>query len=255
MARIPSTLIILSIFSRAIFQIAAVQSATNESPQLEMVAASQNSQEDVPLICNLVNATEYRNRLSQLNTFFLNYYREPVTNEQTCDYNNPPSTGKVCKTGVKNWNTCNRANSYMHHGAIPCNFLKLSNVIGWIPEFYNNTNDLPSNMPSDLKKYINSESKRGTSYLNNIWVSCKGKSPADQENVEDIAIFPSPSGFPGYFYSNLNVEGYLSPLVAVTFEHFMTNIIIGVECKAWAKNINESQAVVNFEFLVENRRH
>lgn len=53
--------------------------------------------------------------------------------------------------------------------------------------------------------------------LNTVWVSCEGENPADVENIGPIQYIPS-RGFPGFFFPFANIDGYLSPLVAVFFE-------------------------------------
>lgn len=50
-----------------------------------------------------------------------------------------------------------------------------------------------------------------------MWVSCEGENPADIENIGAIQYIPQ-RGFPGYFFPFTNIDGYLSPLVAVFFE-------------------------------------
>jgi hypothetical protein len=50
-----------------------------------------------------------------------------------------------------------------------------------------------------------------------VWLSCKGETAADVENVGPIQYFPRP-GFPGYYFPYNNTENYMSPIVAVHFE-------------------------------------
>lgn len=72
-------------------------------------------------------------------------------------------------------------------------------------------------MPKDLKDHIKSLPAH---HRDQVWVSCRGESPADRETLGDagdyVEYFPS-RGFPSYFYPYLNTKGYLSPLVAVKF--------------------------------------
>lgn len=64
--------------------------------------------------------------------------------------------------------------------------------------------------------------KRRTTTLfqrNQIWVSCQGENPADVESItSNLNYFPT-RGFPYYYYPYTNIEGYLSPLVAVQVTH------------------------------------
>ncbi|XP_017880937.1 sodium/potassium-transporting ATPase subunit beta-2-like [Ceratina calcarata] len=173
-------------------------------------------------------------------------------NINKCDYNQPPPPGKVCDVDVKNWHPCTKENKFNYHKSAPCIFLKLNKIYGWKPEFFNDTKSLPSNMPAQLKEYINEV--KDPRELETIWVSCEGENPADQENIGPIKYIPR-RGFPGYFYPYENSEGYLSPLVAIHFVRPRTGILINVECKAWARNIkhnrNDKLGVVHFELMID----
>ncbi|XP_014102717.1 sodium/potassium-transporting ATPase subunit beta-2 isoform X1 [Bactrocera oleae] len=175
-------------------------------------------------------------------------------NIYNCDYNQPPPKGQVCDVDIKTWNPCTKENNYSYHKSSPCVFLKLNKIYGWIPEYYNDSKDLPDNMPTSLKTYIGEVEKSQSHKLNTIWVSCEGENPADQENIGSVNYLPI-RGFPGYFYPYQNSEGYLSPLVAVHFERPKRGIIINIECKAWARNIlhdrKERLGSVHFELLID----
>lgn len=123
-----------------------------------------------------------------------------------------------------------------------------------MPEFYNDTTNLPENMPFTLKDHIIATSNPNPLQLNTVWVSCEGENPADLENVGPIKYYPT-QGFPGYYFPFENSEGYLSPLVAVHFERPVRGIIINVECKAWARNIRHDRAdklgSVHFELMID----
>ncbi|GFG36831.1 hypothetical protein Cfor_02941, partial [Coptotermes formosanus] len=83
-------------------------------------------------------------------------------------------------------------------------------IYGWVPEFYDYSK-LPDDMPNDLKAYIrNTDPKE----LNQVWLSCRGENPADRENIGPISYIPG-RGFPGYYYPYTNVDGYLSPVIAI----------------------------------------
>lgn len=68
-------------------------------------------------------------------------------------------------------------------------------------------------MPLDLKTHIASLSPKARKQ---IWVSCKGETPFDNEAIGPIQ-YPQ-RGFPSYFYPFRNTVDYLSPLVAIRFE-------------------------------------
>lgn len=83
-----------------------------------------------------------------------------------------------------------------------------------MPEVYNNTEDLPEDMPGDLKEHIISlpEIER-----NQVWINCRGENPHDRENIGPIN-YVSKRGLPAYYFPYTNVPDYLSPIVAVRFE-------------------------------------
>ncbi|KPJ13276.1 Sodium/potassium-transporting ATPase subunit beta-2 [Papilio machaon] len=168
-----------------------------------------------------------------------------------------PSTGalgekQVCDVPVDKFNPCTSANQYNYEQAGPCVFLKLNKIFNWTPQPYNTTEDLPTNMPEDLKHHI--KTMEGKPDANMVWVSCQGENPADVENIGPIQYIPG-RGFPSYYYPFTNKEGYLSPLVAVLFEKPRTGVLINIECKAWAKNIfydrYERRGSVHFELMVD----
>ncbi|XP_049871770.1 sodium/potassium-transporting ATPase subunit beta-2-like [Pectinophora gossypiella] len=171
-----------------------------------------------------------------------------------CDFRNPPPPGKVCDVDIRGWEPCIEENHFSFHKSSPCIFLKLNRIYGWRPEYYNDTQRLPSDMPADLQAHIRNITAYNRDYGNMIWVSCHGETPADEEMIGPIRYLPHP-GFPGYFYPYNNAEGYLSPLVAVHLQRPRTGIVINIECRAWAPNIKydrrEKLGVVHFELMIE----
>ncbi|KAJ2944448.1 hypothetical protein O0L34_g3788 [Tuta absoluta] len=174
-------------------------------------------------------------------------------NRVACSPNMGPLGEKqVCDVPVDDFHPCTPQNQYNYEEAGPCVFLKLNKIFNWVPKPYNTTEDLPQNMPEDLKQHIKMVS--GKPEANTVWVSCEGENPADVENVGPIQYIPR-RGFPNFYYPFTNKEGYLSPLVAVLFEKPRTGVLINIECKAWAKNIfydrYERRGSVHFELMVD----
>ncbi|XP_013192955.1 sodium/potassium-transporting ATPase subunit beta-2 [Amyelois transitella] len=169
-----------------------------------------------------------------------------------CDFNKLPPPGKVCDVDVRGWEPCIQENHFSFHKSSPCIFLKLNRIYGWRPEYYNETDSLPSDMPRELQYHVRNISS--SINRNYVWVQCYGETPADKENIGPIEYLPGP-GFPGYFYPYENAEGYLSPLVAVHLQRPKTGIVINIECRAWARNIKydrrERLGVVHFELMIE----
>ncbi|XP_026327056.1 sodium/potassium-transporting ATPase subunit beta-2-like [Hyposmocoma kahamanoa] len=175
-------------------------------------------------------------------------------NIYNCGFRNPPPPGKICDVDIRGWDPCIEENHFSFHLSSPCIFLKLNKIYGWRPEYYNETQSLPDDMPFDLQAHIKNITAYNRDYANMVWVSCHGETPADQENIGPLAYRPYP-GFPGYFYPYNNAEGYLSPLVAVHLQRPRTGIVINIECRAWARNIlynrREKIGVVHFEIMIE----
>ncbi|KAJ8680599.1 hypothetical protein QAD02_016386 [Eretmocerus hayati] len=233
------------------------ESIIGDSPGMGFRPSPPPDNVDSTLIWFKAQTPHYDHWVNSLEEF-LNVYRAPGRtpgrgqNTNTCDWEKGPDPGKVCTINVKVWNQCTYENKYGYYKSTPCVFIKLNKIYGWVPEFYNDTATLPDEMPENLRKYITGITdplKR-----NSIWVSCEGENPADKENVGPIQLYPE-YGFPGYYFPFKNLEGYLSPLVAVYFERPRAGVLINVECKAWAKNINHHRngtlGSVHFELLID----
>lgn len=231
------------------------------NPGLGFRPISDNPDERSLIWYSASNTTEVEIWTHRLDTFLAEYLNSTLLpnggrNQQICSYSQPLKPGNVCAVDVKKWGPCSPSEKYGFNNSAPCIFIKLNRIYGWVPEFYNDTNDLPSNMPTELVQHIKSVN---SSWLNTVWVSCKGEDPADNETIGALKYYPLDShGFPGYYYPYENSQGYLSPLVAVQFLRPTRNRIINVECKAWAKNIvygtkkTEKKGAVHFELMVDD---
>ena len=195
-----------------------------------------------------------------LDTFLAEYQNSSLLpnggrNQQICNYDTPVKPGHVCAVEVNNWGPCSPAQQYGFNNSAPCIFIKLNRIYGWLPEYYNDTENLPSEMPQSLVKHIKSVN---STWLNTVWVSCTGEDPHDNESIGELNYYPEGQGFPGYYYPYQNIPGYLSPVVAVHFLRPARNRIINVQCRAWAKNIKytpskgkRSGGVVHFELMID----
>ncbi|KAJ9595669.1 hypothetical protein L9F63_013135 [Diploptera punctata] len=176
---------------------------------------------------------------------FLKDYEEDVSNNHvSCSYNNPPPPGKVCHISLKDFHQCSKENLYGYHKGSPCIFLKIHKFPNWVPEYYN-VSELPDLMPQHLKNHI---------LLQTLWVSCEGETNNDKEFIGPLKYLPR-MGFPGYFFPYRNIDGYLSPLVAIQLERPQVGIVINIECKLWAKNIAHDRekriGLTRFELMVD----
>ncbi|XP_078041449.1 sodium/potassium-transporting ATPase subunit beta-2 [Augochlora pura] len=175
-------------------------------------------------------------------------------NQQMCNYDAPVKPGHVCAVEVNNWGPCSPAAKYSFNNSAPCVFIKLNRIYGWKPQYYNDTANLPEDMPQNLVDHIKSVNG---SALNTVWISCKGENPHDEESIGELNYYPRSQGFPGYYYPYTNIPGYLSPVVAVHFLRPARNRIINVICRAWANNIiyqhntKELSGAIRFELMID----
>ncbi|XP_015608284.1 sodium/potassium-transporting ATPase subunit beta-2 [Cephus cinctus] len=230
------------------------------NPGLGFRPISDNTDERSLIWYSASNATQVRSWTARLDKFlerYLNSSYLPTSgrNQQICSYDQPIKPGNVCAVDVSDWGPCSPQEGYGFNNSAPCVFIKLNRIFGWIPEYYNDTQDLPKDMPASLISHIKAVK---TSELNTVWVSCSGEDPADNEIIGELDYYPKNQGFPGYYYPYENTPGYLSPLVAVHFLRPKRNQIINVECRAWARNIIysttklEKKGAVHFELMIDD---
>ncbi|XP_037958345.1 sodium/potassium-transporting ATPase subunit beta-1 [Teleopsis dalmanni] len=166
---------------------------------------------------------------------FLDSYSNRNGDKQSkiCGFNSTHNSQQVCFVDIDSFGPCTKQNSYGYKNGRPCVFLKLNKIFGWEPQYYDDPQHLPDNMPIDLQEHIGNVSQLERQQ---IWVSCHGQHSNDKEKMGAINYYPS-RGFAAYYYPFLNQPGYLSPLIAVQFEKPKVNEMVTVECRAWAKNI------------------
>ncbi|XP_042214007.1 sodium/potassium-transporting ATPase subunit beta-like isoform X2 [Homarus americanus] len=171
-----------------------------------------------------------------------------------CTSGKVPEEGTVCPFQDK-WLTdkCKKSESWGYNRESPCILLKLNKMIKWVPDVYETMEELPEGMPKSLKDHIREKMDSNQGKIPKmIWVSCQGENPADQEYIGPIRYSPW-QGFPAYFFPYLHTPGYLPPIVAVQFDQPMSNVLINIECRAWAKNIKHDRqnrlGLVHFELL------
>ncbi|XP_068244551.1 sodium/potassium-transporting ATPase subunit beta-like isoform X2 [Palaemon carinicauda] len=165
-----------------------------------------------------------------------------------------PGDDEVCKF-EDTWleDKCTKAEKWGYNRESPCIILKLNRMINWIPEVYETIDELPEEMPESLKQHIQQRIDDSNGVMPKmIWVSCKGENPADEEYIGPLKYSPW-QGFPAYYFPFRNTPGYLPPIVAVQFDQPQSNVLINVECRAWAKNIKHDRqnrlGLVHFELL------
>ncbi|KAJ8955639.1 hypothetical protein NQ318_001470 [Aromia moschata] len=189
---------------------------------------------------NIANDTSIEKWVKLIDDF-LEPYRSNQTghNYANCDFAKNPARGEVCVNTLQDLGNCNAARKYGYNTNAPCIFLKLNRIYGWMPEFY--TASEPG-MPQDLQMHINNTPPERR---DQIWVSCNGVDNVDKEFISSFTYYPH--GFAGYYYPFRNDPHYLSPIVAVEVRLKTTNVIVNVECRAWARNIQYQGGSLNRE--------
>lgn len=181
------------------------------------------------------NKTSVKEWVERLDNFLAPYRNHELLpgggkNQVPCDFDTKLNPGQVCEVDVKQFTPCTSEQGYSYNKSAPCVFVKLNKIYGWLPEYYDDVDDLPEDMPTDLVDHIKSLKPVDRQQ---VWLSCKGLSAS-----EDIGpVEYSNRGFQSYYYPYTNQQGYLSPLVAVHFARPPVKINVNVECRAWAKNV------------------
>lgn len=136
-------------------------------------------------------------------------------------------------------NECSEARNYSYHLGKPCILVKLNRIYGWKPLAYSVR---PPAYP------VQAPFRSGL-----IQITCEGRSNVDKENIGPLDYYPQ--GIDTKYFPFTNQPGYQSPFVMVHFKNPKPGVIIFVECKAWAMNINHdrvrSSGQVNFELLID----
>ncbi|PSN30527.1 Sodium/potassium-transporting ATPase subunit beta-2 [Blattella germanica] len=166
------------------------------NPGLGFRPISDNAHSGALIWFQATNDSNYRTWTDQLDKFLEPYKITQKLpgggkNQQQCDFDRNPDYGKVCAVDPKQFEPCTSEMGYGYNRSSPCIFIKLNKIYGWVPDYYDDPRQLPAEMPLELKEHIR-----------DIYV----KDP--QQYV------PGP-GFPGYYYPYRNIDGYLSPLIAV----------------------------------------
>lgn len=144
---------------------------------------------------------------------------------------------------------CSKENNYGYNTPHPCVVVKLNRIFGWLPKY--------GNAPYNLSK-LDGEKK----YY--VYVSCNGETSTDRDNIGAIdyySTYPNSEvgGIEFKYFPYRNQPGYLSPLVFVHFKELKPNTLYNIDCKAYAKNIDNSDRVnkrgmTKFQIFVEQNK-
>lgn len=228
-------------------------SLIGDNPGLGFRPISNETEEGSLISYNMTNQTQITRWVH-----FIDEFLKPYNDNQTgknyvnCDYDKPPGENQVCITDIsKTLGNCNKDQAYGYNSSSPCIFLKLNRIFGWKPKYYTDPLD---DMPEDLWNHINNTAN--VAERKQIWVSCQGVDDVDKENVRGFNYFPR--GFASFYYPYRNYPNYISPIIAVQPLNVVTNVIISIECRAWAENIEYRGGSLNragsvqFEILVDD---
>ncbi|CAF3698058.1 unnamed protein product [Rotaria sp. Silwood1] len=164
--------------------------------------------------------------------------------------------GKSCLFDINVFNKskipCITQKNFEYDRGRPCVLLKLNKIYDWEPITYQNA----AQVPEQLKALWTSE------FSDYILVQCNGKNDIDRDFIYEIEYFSQMNtktigGFHQNFFPYVNQDGYRSPLVFVYFKRIETNVLINVECRAYAQNIDHNDSLeyktgsVHFELIVE----
>lgn len=121
----------------------------------------------------------------------------------------------------------------------PCIVLTLNKLISWEPMSFP-TNSLPKELPPQVKE----------NYKEGVAVACEGEYYADQENIGQLSYIP-PGGISSKFFPYKVMDNYHQPFAMVKFESLQPGVLVEVECKAYAMNIEHDRAnrlgMIHFE--------
>lgn len=136
---------------------------------------------------------------------------------------------------------CSKENGYGFKDGKPCIIVSLNRLIGWTPIGYDD-GEVPKEVQGRYKK-------------NAIAFHCDGIYQHDKELVGPVTYLP-PEGIDGRFYPYAVMENYHQPIAMVKFTGLPKNRLVMVECRAYAKNIEQETesrlGMVTFELLLQD---
>lgn len=128
---------------------------------------------------------------------------------------------------------------YGFKNGTPCIVLTLNKLISWEPMAFPD-NSLPKEIPPQVKE----------NYKGDVAVACEGEYFADQENIGQLSYIP-PSGISSKFFPFKVMETYHQPFAMVKFLGLQVGVLVEVECKAYAMNIEHDRTnrlgMIHFE--------
>ena len=221
----------------------------------------------------------YKEQLDQ----FLAYYTEADVQYQqaidctgvSIDLLRPQfQLGKSCRFDINMFNEratpCNTQRNFEYDRGHPCVLLKLNKIYDWEPVPYQNAAQIPEQFKGEIISSRDAKIRSllfflalwQSNFADYVLVECGGENDVDRDFMYEIEYYSQLNntaigGFHRNFFPFLNQDGYRSPLVFVYFKKIETNVLINVECRAYAMNIDHNDSIeykrgsVHFELIVE----
>lgn len=168
-----------------------------------------------------------------------------------------PGEGGVCKIDQDALfdGRCKNETDYGFKEGKPCIMIKLNKIFNWNPDPYESLEEMPEDIPQTIRDAFQLNIEEGTPELNQrVWLECEGENPADKEHLGEVNYYPD-RGVGVNFFPYTNQKGYLSPVVFAQLENPTHGVMIAIECKAWAKNIDhdsmERKGLTHFELMID----
>lgn len=153
---------------------------------------------------------------------------------------------------------CSKENKYGFSSGSPCILLKMNKIYGWKPKAYKEPpKELNVTMTDELNNLTESATKEVQKF---IYVKCEGENAFDKDNIGQVdyySMYPSREvgGIPTKYFPYRNQQNYLSPLVFAHFKDLKKNVLVNIDCKLYAENIDNKdkfnqRGMVKFEIYV-----
>uniref|UniRef100_A0A915EMC1 Sodium/potassium-transporting ATPase subunit beta n=1 Tax=Ditylenchus dipsaci TaxID=166011 RepID=A0A915EMC1_9BILA len=152
-------------------------------------------------------------------------------------------TKEACRfdLGIFKRQGCSKENDFGYKDGKPCIIVSLNRLIGWTPVDY---------ADGEVPKEVQGRYKKGS-----IAFRCDGIYDPDKEIVGPIVYIPN-EGIDGRFYPYAVMDNYHQPIAMVKFNGLPKNRVVMVECRAYAKNIEQETesrlGMVTFELELQD---
>lgn len=215
----------------------------------------QYNPEDALIYVNLSDTARYEEEHIQSLIYFLDEYEQNKNETIEILPDRQDREVKFDYHSIIDNTPCSAENKFGYSTGQPCVLLKMNRIFGWKPQALQFPPKNITHTPQVEK--INAAEKESEKF---IYVTCEGENSYDIDNIGQIeyySLYPSKEigGIPTKFYPYKKQKNYLSPLVFAHFKSVTKNVLINVECKLWAQNIDNNdrfnqRGMVRFEVYI-----